>query len=175
MMVTIRRIGSGEAGLLARLLNRDGTLRRELGFPPDTGITPGEFEKKIRDWETVQDSVCYCILENEKPVGMISLSHIDLKRARAGAGYWIGSRYRNRGICSAAFRLIMDVARGIGLASLSATVAAGNGASRAIWEREGARGELKADGKMSYTLDLMRNGTSMKDEAASGMKHHRSG
>lgn len=161
-MVTIGRIGTVEARLLARLLNRDGTLRRELGFLPDTGITPGEFGRKVREWETVHDSICFCIQESGRPVGMISLSHIDPKRARARAGYWIGSRYRHRGICTAAFRLLVEEARGMGLASLSATVAAGNMASRAIWEKEGARGELKAEGEMFYTLDLMRNGTSTR-------------
>lgn len=152
--VTIRRIGPAEARRLAGLLNRDGALRDDLGFPTDSDITPREVEKKIAEWETVHDSMCFCILEGETAVGMISLSHIDRIRGKAQTGYWIGSRYRNRGICTKAFRLLIQKAREQDIETLSSTIAVSNNASRAIWEREGAMRELKADGRLLYTLNV---------------------
>ena len=67
--------------------------------------------------------------------GMISLSHIDEKLRTARIGYWVGSRFRNKGICSEAFRMILEIARDKGIVEFRSDIDKDNVYSLKVWEK----------------------------------------
>lgn len=150
--VTIRRIEENESTELACLLDEDQALRSELGFQPGKPISSREVHRKISEWSKANGAICYSILADGITAGMISLSHIDNRSGTAQIGYWIGSRYRNSGICSQAFRLAVGEASSLGIETVSATITGENQASRAIWENEGGRCVPISPGRFRYEL-----------------------
>lgn len=66
---------------------------------------------------------------------MISLSHQNLKKKTAQVGYWISSKYWDKGCISQAFKEILHYARIKKFEYLSATIDKENIPFKKIWEK----------------------------------------
>lgn len=134
-MVKLREIQERESKQLANLISQDDTLRKELGFQDDHGISPDSIQTDIQSWQKDKSAICFGIFQNRQIVGMISLSHRDAKTKTARIGYWIGSDFRRKGIATEAFAKVITKAQEMGIASLSSRINKTNQASISIWNK----------------------------------------
>lgn len=153
-MAILKRFEETDTIKLAVLLNEDEALRLDMGFPAGSYITPRDARRKIQKWERAERSVCFSIMEGYSFVGLFSLSHVKGMAGTARVGCWIGSSYRNRGICSEAFGLLLQEARDRGISRLSATIRKDNHYLQAIWDGAGGRSETDSEGRLHYELDI---------------------
>lgn len=153
-MVEIREIKEKESKQLADLLNEDHLLCLNLGFLPELIITATEVQSKIEEWIKSKSAMCFGIMKEEMYCCIISLSHIELEIGTGQIGYWIGSNYRNKGICSKAFELVIHNAHKLGLHSISSTISEENRSSRAIWEKHLAKAIPISLEKLRYELKI---------------------
>ncbi len=112
--------------------------------------------RKLDEWCLPRQATTFAVVVNSAAVGTISLSHRRAADRTARIGYWIGSRHRGQGICKRAFALALAQAESEGIASVSATIASGNRASRRIWEHHGAVGSEASPGRTRYEIKIGR-------------------
>jgi RimJ/RimL family protein N-acetyltransferase len=120
---------------LSQILSNDEKLSLSL-----TGAKPEEITSKIFylntvNWQDKTNSITYAIIFNEKPIGTISLSHIDNKTKSAQIGYWLSSDLWNLGITSKAFSKVIDIAKAKSLDLVKCKIPVKNEASFRIWNR----------------------------------------
>lgn len=136
----------GEAGIalrhaaqLAELLNGDEGLppgiRRKEERPPETAES---VLSAARKWCLERNASFYgIVLDGRLVIGSISLSHVDPWNRTGRTGYFLGSRYQNRGYGTLALARLLGLARDQGLEAVSGTALASEPASRRIWEKSG--------------------------------------
>ena len=134
MLISIKQFDLQSAVDMVELFSSDEILRNELGLE-DKVFSAEEEYKFVTDWCKKTNSEQYAIRYGNEFAGMISLSHIDEKLRTARIGYWIGSKFRNKGICSEAFRLILDVAKDKGIAEVRSDIVKDNSYSLKVWEK----------------------------------------
>ncbi|HDS02405.1 MAG TPA: N-acetyltransferase [Firmicutes bacterium] len=140
---------------LANLLNFDDTLRDELGFKAeDPPMSALDFQAFTQAWAERTQSLQFVIANGGGiAMGLISLSHINKENGDARCGYWIGSKYRNRGYTKEAFEKIINIARQMELKFLTSTISPNNDISLAIWAKYRPMVE-KVKGSLRVTVDL---------------------
>jgi RimJ/RimL family protein N-acetyltransferase len=153
-VVTLKRFEEEDTIKLAVLLNEDRVLLLEMGFPEGSYVTPRDARRVVRGWERARSSVCFAVMEDFRFVGMISFSKVNRKKREASAGCWIGSGFRNSGISSETFDLLLREAREMGIARLSAAISSEDQYSREVWEKAGGRGQPSENGRMVYLLEI---------------------
>ncbi|WP_337860539.1 GNAT family N-acetyltransferase [Ferroplasma sp.] len=118
----------------------------ELGFDlmnhgfnyPYTEEDAREFIEKNREIEGEIFAMDFYIFYDNNFAGVIGLSDIDYENSRSHIGYWIGKKYRNKGIGSKALELTVNFARDmLKLHSLHTKVLTENIPSIIILERNG--------------------------------------
>lgn len=134
-----RGVVLSHAAKLAEMLNGDEGLSpdtgKRVGSPPETAESILSFTQQ---WCLEKNASTYVILlDHRLVIGSISLSHVDPLGRTARTGYFIGSRYQNRGYGALALARLLDLAGRQGLSTVSGTVPASNYASRRIWEKSG--------------------------------------
>lgn len=117
---------------LVRILNNDEKLNQSLG-KQGKKMTLAQFKNKNVSWQKNNQAQMFAIMLKNRAIGMISLSHINLKTKKANIGYWLASKYWGKGITTRAFEQILEIARKNKLKYLSCTVHKDNKASLAIW------------------------------------------
>jgi RimJ/RimL family protein N-acetyltransferase len=134
MLISINPFTLESAENMVSLFSSDDIVRTELGLDNSEFSAAEEFEF-VQDWCRKKNSESFEIRYGGEFAGMISLSHIDLVNKKAGVGYWIGSRFRCRGIGKKAFELILDIAKSKGLEILQSDIDRNNLFSLKIWQK----------------------------------------
>ena len=134
------------------MLCDDGGLRRDLGVNADGHLTADRFFLKLEEWCRARRATTFAIVADDTAIGTISLSHRSEDGRTARIGYWVGTGYRHQGHCRRAFEAVLRQAAAQGITAVSATVDAGNEASRRIWERHGAASTSVASGRLRFDL-----------------------
>jgi ribosomal-protein-alanine N-acetyltransferase len=138
---------------LVWFLNHDDCLADALGSNNSVKISKQNFMETNKKWATERCADLFAIVHEKKAIGMISLSHQEIVNHTARIGYWLGSRYWNKGYASKAFQLILELAKRKGLKHVSSAVREDNIVSRKIWEKYGAQSVLEDD-KYSFVIDI---------------------
>lgn len=137
---------------LAQILSEDGKLQGAMGSR-NVKTTGEEYIIGCNKWMLSRNADMFAIVLGEKAIGSISLSHQDTVNHKARVGYWIGSSYWGNGYASQAFSQILKFARLKNILYVSATIKEDNLASKRIWERYGAKVELR-NNRFHVSLDL---------------------
>lgn len=129
------------AGELAELAN-DIEVKDNIGahsFPhPYTLEHALDFIDRNREMESVPFAMDFLILYRNRPAGIIGLSDINYLDRKAHIGYWVGKRYRGKGIATEATGLVCDYAFGtLKLRRLHTKVLEGNLASMRVLVNNG--------------------------------------
>ncbi|MCX6745946.1 MAG: GNAT family N-acetyltransferase [Candidatus Parcubacteria bacterium] len=119
---------------LVSILNYDQKLRQSL-CSQKKEITVKTFNAKNNAWAKNNQAKLYAIMNKTHAIGMISLSHINLKNKKANIGYWLTSRHWGKGITSKAFKQILAIAKDNKIKYLTCTIPKDNIASLAIWQK----------------------------------------
>lgn len=133
-MISIEPYTLQSAGEMTMLFATDEVVKKELGLDSVVYVAEDEFIF-VSDWCRMKKAEQFVIRYGKEFAGMICLSHIDLKNKSAGVGYWIGSEFRNKGIGSEAFRLILEVAKSKGIQVLRSDIDKDNVSSLKIWKK----------------------------------------
>jgi len=133
--ITLRTIEHEDVEFLQANANRPGVREYAGG---DTPYNRPRYESErvepLSSGEFVELLVC---VDGER-VGDVSLAPIDDRRGWANLGYWIDPDYQGEGYATAAARLVVDHGFAeLRLHRVSATVVAGNEASRRVVEKLG--------------------------------------
>ncbi len=129
---------------LVELLNNDTKLIESLDSKKKS-LTREEFISHNEIWGKKNHAKIHAILLNDKAIGMISLSHIKTADKSAKIGYWIASEQWGKGYATEAFRQMLEIAKENHIKSVSGTIPNGNKASKAIWQKFGAKFKTKDD------------------------------
>ncbi len=119
---------------MVSLFSTDEIVRSELGLDKTEFSAAEEFEF-VQNWCKKKNSESFEIRCANEFAGMISLSHIDLENKIAGVGYWVGSKFRGKGIGKKAFELILDIAKSKDVEILGSDIDKTNAPSLKIWEK----------------------------------------
>lgn len=119
------------------LLNNDSQLRLWLCSHYANSISEQDFFADIKKWLQKQNTDTYAIALDKKAIETISLSHQDIVQRTAQIGYWIGSKYWNKGYATEAFRNILLSAKQKRFEYVFSTIDKNNIASR-LWEKHHA-------------------------------------
>ena len=134
-------------------LNYDEGLTEALGSNNSVKISKQNFMETNKKWAAARCADLFAIVLEEKAIGMISLSHQDIVNHTARIGYWLGSKYWNKGYASKAFQLILDLAKRKGLQYVCSTVKEVDVASRKIWAGYGAQ-RVFGEEKYFFTIEI---------------------
>lgn len=130
-------LNSRQLKQLVFVLNYDQKLRQSLCSQKNK-ITVKQFNAKNNAWAKNNHAKLYAIMRKTQAIGMISLSHINLKNKKANIGYWLSSKYWGKGITTEAFKSVLGIAKNKKLKYISCTIAKNNKASLGIWKTFGA-------------------------------------
>ncbi len=133
-MIYLEAFNIESAHDMVRLFSSDNIVRKELGLEMKE-FSPEEEYKFVSDWCAKTNSEQYVIRYGNEFAGMISLSHIDKESGTARVGYWIGSKFRNKGVCSEAFRLVLKLAKNEGIKEVRSDIDKDNLYSLRIWQK----------------------------------------
>lgn len=147
--VKLELLDENHAEEFANILSNDTKLRKNLNI--NGIITKDSFYNNTYKWKEKTNSNCFSIIFNKKPIGLISLSHI--KGISANIGYWIASDYWNMGLCTRAFKKVLEIAKDINLQFIGSTIEKDNIYSIKIWEHYPIQVKLQ-DEKYKINLKL---------------------
>jgi [ribosomal protein S5]-alanine N-acetyltransferase len=137
---------------LVGILNKDELLNKSLGSQGKK-ITAEQFKTRNIDWAKNNQAKIFGIMNKSSAIGMISLSHIDLKNKKANIGYWLASKYWGKGITTLVFKQVMAVAKKDKIKYLSCSINKDNKSSIGIWQSFKAKITQK-DGKIVPIIKL---------------------
>lgn len=140
----IKNLGNKYLKDLVGILNNDKKLIKQLGSLKEPLSCAG-FVTHTKKWSKKNKAQVFAIIMNREAIGSISLSHINRRTQAARIGYWIASKYWNKGYTSKAFEQILNLAKEENIKFASCLIPKENRASRAIWEKFNAKLEQKGD------------------------------
>lgn len=126
---------------LVYILNNDIELIKCMGNSKP--ISYSSFIEQNKQWMIKYHAQIFAIIADYEAIGLISLSQINHKNQTAKIGYWITSKYWNKGYTSTAFEQILDVARKTNIKHVSCSIPKDNKESKAIWQKFDATFEEK--------------------------------
>lgn len=126
-----------------KILDNDKMLIEQLGNCKGP-LSCAEFVAHTKKWSKKNKAQVFAII-NREAIGLISLSHINKRTKTAKIGYWIASKYWNKGYGSKAFEQILNLAREKNIKIVSCLISKENKASKVIWEKFNAKFEQKDD------------------------------
>ena len=126
------------------ILNNDKKLIEQLGNSKEPLSCP-EFVIHTKKWSKENKAQVFAIIMSREAMGLISLSHINRKTQAARIGYWIASKYWNKGYAFKAFEQILNLAKKDNIRIVSCSIPKENRVSMAIWKKFNAKIEQKGD------------------------------
>lgn len=153
MSISLEPFDLQSAEEMVSLFSSDEILRKELGLNTTEFSAEDEFEF-VMDWSRKKNAEQFAIRYGDELAGMISLSHIDLENKSARTGYWIGSEFRNKRICTEAFRLILGLAKSKGIEVLESDIDKDNISSLKIWEKYKPEITEKSEKQVSVKMNI---------------------
>ena len=147
-ILKIKNITANMINDLIYILNTDSELAKSLCNNTNT-ISHSEFIKFNNDWIEKNDAVMFSILVDDRAIGIISLSKINHDEGSANIGYWIGSKYWNKGYTTEAFMQVLEYARNKQIKTVSSSIEKDNTASLSIWKKFNASMEDQGDKLMT--------------------------
>mgnify|MGYP003851773773 FL=1 len=133
--VDLRPIEREDADFL-RELSHHPRVRGYAG--PDAPESGEAHESALLDRIARDDAVELLVCDGDEPVGDVSLAPIDDRRGWANLGYAVHPDHQGEGYATEAARLIVDHGfAALGLHRVSATIHAGNEASKRVAEKLG--------------------------------------
>jgi|GEM_PF-1233165 len=118
---------------LVLILNCDKKLNQSLGNQKNK-ITVKQFKFKNKAWAKDNQAKIFAIMNKNHAIGMISLSHINLKNKKANIGYWLTNKHWGKGITTEAFKQVLAIAKKNKIKYVSCTIAKNNKSSLGIWQ-----------------------------------------
>ncbi len=140
----VKDLGNKYLKNLAGILKNDKKLIEQLGNRKEP-LSCDEFITHTRKWSKKNKAQVFAIIINREAIGLISLSHINRRKQTARIGYWVASRYWNKGYSSKAFAQILNLAKKDNIKIVSCLISKENRASKAMWEKFNAKFEQKGD------------------------------
>ena len=140
----VKDLGNKYLKDLVGILNNDKKLIEQLGNRKEP-LSCAEFVTHTKKWSKKNKAQVFAIIMNREAIGSISLSHINRRTQTARIGYWITSKYWNKGYTSKAFEQILNLAKEENIKIVSCSTSKENRASKAIWEKFNAKFEEKGD------------------------------
>ena len=129
----VTRLNDTQIRQLVRILNYDKKLNQSLGNKKNK-ITAKQFKSKNKAWAKDNQAKMFAIMYKNQAIGMISLSHINLKNKKANIGYWLASKHWGKGITTEAFKKLLAIAKRNKIKYVSCTIAKNNKSSLGIWQ-----------------------------------------
>ena len=130
---SVNDLNTRQVNQLVSILNNDEILNQSLGSQGKK-ITSEQFKAKNISWLKNNQAKIFAIMYKSQAIGMISLSHINLKNKKANIGYWLTSKYWGKGITTEAFKQILAIAKNDKIKYLSCTIHKDNKSSLGIWQ-----------------------------------------
>lgn len=127
---------------LVDILNNDVKLSEHLKSNNKV-LSYAEFVAYNNQWAKENNAQIFAILVDDEAIGLISLSQINNENQTAQIGYWITSKYWNRGHTSIAFKKILSLAKKADIKLVSCSIPKDNKESKAIWKKHDAIFEEK--------------------------------
>jgi len=152
-MISLKPFTHEAAKELCSLFKTDAVLRTELNMPDRSKFSADEELLFISEWNKKNNSESFVIRYGDEFAGMISLSHIDDEKKSARIGYWVGSEFRNRGICKDAFGLLVSAAKERSFKILESDIDKSNVYSLKIWEKYNP--EIIEKNEKQYTVRMV--------------------
>ncbi|MDD3045751.1 MAG: GNAT family N-acetyltransferase [Candidatus Delongbacteria bacterium] len=152
-MISINPFTLKSAEDMVSLFSLDDIIRMELGLDKTEFSAEEEF-RFVSEWCKNKSSESFEIRFENEFAGMISLSHIDPDIRKAGVGYWVGSKFRNRGIGKKAFEIILDIAKSKGLEILQSDIDRNNLFSLKIWQKYSPEISEKNEKQVSVKIKI---------------------
>lgn len=136
--VTLVKIDSDSAVILARIVSTDERLLGSNGGTCLVKISPSQFLADCQAWMRSRQGQSWAIQVDGRAVGLISASHRELAEHERVVGYWLGSDWWSQGIMTQALGQLVERLKLAGVKRIMA-----NGltepASIALWRRLGAK------------------------------------
>ncbi len=151
-MISLEKYDISHADDLSNLLINDSLLRNAAGV--SFSGTAEEFHQGMLDWIVKNNSKSFSIILANISIGLISLSRIDSINKTAQIGYWLSSKYWNRGFMSEAFNEVLHEAVRRGINSVWAAIDNKNIASIKIWQKYDFNTKAIDGHKTKYTIKL---------------------
>ena len=151
MKISLRPIEGLENKYLKNLvdiLNNDKKLIEKLGSDKKL-LSCDEFIAHNKQWSKKNKAQIFAIIMNDEAIGLISLSRINKVTQTANIGYWITSKYWNKGYTSEAFEQILNLAKDNNIRIVSCSISKENRESKAIWQKFNAKFKEKGDSIVS--------------------------
>lgn len=153
MLISINPFTLKSAEDMVSLFSTDEIVRSEFGLDKTEFSAAEEFEF-VQNWCKKKSSESFDIRFENEFAGMISLSHIDLENKKTGVGYWVGSKFRGKGIGKKAFELILDIAKSKGLEILQSDIDRNNLFSLKIWQKYSPEISEKNEKQVSVKIKI---------------------
>ncbi|MEN8906198.1 MAG: GNAT family N-acetyltransferase [Clostridiales bacterium] len=138
---------------LSEILSKDIKLNHSLNGSDPKNIMPNEFYENIVKWQDKTNSIVYSIVFDNKDIGTISLSHMELNKKTARIGYWLASEYWSFGLCSRAFSKVLEIAKAKSFKTVLCSIPLDNSNSFKIWKHYNIEYEI-IDNNYKVSLNL---------------------
>jgi RimJ/RimL family protein N-acetyltransferase len=122
---------------LVDILNNDHKLAETLSTTKKNN-THDQFVEENTLWANKHKANMFAMVLNGMAIGMVSLSHINLRDKSAQIGYWLSSIHWNKGFASSAFLQVLALAKDMEINQVSCKINKDNMASKAIWVKNNA-------------------------------------
>jgi len=139
---------------IAYFLEEDTCLIEKLGIKKRR-ITKKIVYNEAIEWQEANKAIIKLIEYNNEVIGTITLSKIDKENKTASIGYWIGSKYWNKGIGKTAFALCLKNAKEMGIEKVNGRIADSNIASRKIWGKYNHYENEIGNDRKEYSIVIM--------------------
>jgi RimJ/RimL family protein N-acetyltransferase len=109
----LRRFELGDASQLRRIMRESEDIRRFLGYVLLASVKEAtRFIRSIHAEERANTARWWAVVDDDRLAGAVFFLRLELKPSRWGQktgtlGYWLDGAYRNRGIATAAVRLVL--------------------------------------------------------------------
>lgn len=140
----IEKLDEDQVKELLNILSYDKKLIKSLNGKKKT-VSDEKFIADNKQWSKDNNAKIYSIMRTNNSIGLISLSHIDIQNKKAKIGYWIVSKYWNKGYTTEAFGQILDIAKENNIKFVSCSIPKDNQFSKRIWQKFNAKFKEKDD------------------------------
>jgi RimJ/RimL family protein N-acetyltransferase len=152
--VYLKPIQNDDYEKIAKLISTDLILQKEFNFSKETIPSGKKVKLDFQNWCNSHSAKMFCIYKLDIFMGVVSLSRIDIDKHSARLGFWLGSKFRQKGYGSKAFKLILSMASNLEINQLNGCVQSSNIPSCRLWEKYGAKIVVEKDENFEYMLRL---------------------
>jgi GrpB-like predicted nucleotidyltransferase (UPF0157 family)/predicted acetyltransferase len=151
VLIQIEKLDLNSSTMLAEILNHDDKLKKAMGSKSSDN-TGESFLNRMTEWQKTTCSTSFAIKAASEAVGIISLSRQNVNEKSARIGYWLASKYWNKGICSFAFSEVLKFGIQQGFKIFRAKIPKETEASLRIWKKHNAK--IENDGETHFKVEI---------------------